>query len=75
MLAEDIRILVQNALLESQKAGKLPTITIDDYGIERPQDSQHGDYATGLPMKMARSARMNPMEIAKILVGFIPNQD
>jgi len=75
MLAEDIRILVQNALLESQKAGKLPTVTIDDYGIERPQDPQHGDYATGLPMKMARTARMNPMEIAKILVGFIPDQD
>lgn len=75
MLAEEIRQLLETALAAAQEKGLLPPISIDDFGIERPQDTRRGDYATGLPLKMARAARMNPLEIAKLLVQFVPPRD
>jgi len=40
--------------------------------MERPQNSEHGDYASSLPLKLARSMKMNPLNIARQMVEFIP---
>ena len=45
----------------------LPEIT-----IERPQNAEHGDYASNFPLKLARIARANPMVIANELVALLP---
>ena len=45
----------------------LPEIT-----IERPQNAEHGDYASNFPLKLARIARANPMVIANELVTLLP---
>ena len=37
--------------------------------VETPKDPKLGDYATSAAMKLARSLRRNPMEIAEQLVG------
>ena len=63
--------LLNRAAGEAQKTGKLPQVALPEATIERPQNPEHGDYASGFPMKLARATRANPMTIAHDLVGLI----
>ena len=54
-----------DAVQSLQNAGDLPPGEIPDVVVERPQQSQHGDFATNLPLRLARSFRMHPMQIAQ----------
>jgi arginyl-tRNA synthetase len=65
-----IEILTRAANL-SQESGKIPAINLPEVAIERPQNSGHGDYASSYPLKLARAARVNPLTIAKDLVGLM----
>jgi arginyl-tRNA synthetase len=56
--------LLTRAANAAQRSGKLPMVTLPEVSIERPQNPEHGDYASSLPLKLARSASMNPF-IAK----------
>ena len=63
--------MLTQAATEAQKAGKLPNVALPEATIERPQKPEHGDYASGFPMKLARATKANPMKIAQDLVSFI----
>ena len=63
---------IAKAAAMAQEAGKLPAISLPPIVIEHPQNPGHGDYATGLPLKMARSTGMKPLDIAGIIAGYIP---
>ena len=63
--------MLTQAAGEAQKAGKLPQVALPEATIERPQKPEHGDYASGFPMNLARATRANPMTIAKDLIGLI----
>ena len=63
--------LLTNAAIEAQQAGKLPAITLPEVTVEHPQNPEHGDYASSLPLKLARATRMNPLVIATELVSLI----
>jgi arginyl-tRNA synthetase len=52
----------------SQKSGKLPAVALPEVALERPQNVEHGDYASSFPLKLARAAGINPLAIAKDLV-------
>jgi arginyl-tRNA synthetase len=52
----------------AQQNGKIPAITLPEVSLERPQNADHGDYASSFPLKLARAARINPMAIANDLV-------
>ena len=54
------------------KSGALPELGVLEIVIERPQNTSHGDFATNMAMRLARSARMAPLEIAKRLVANLP---
>ena len=64
MIKDDISHLVADAVKRAQDAGELPSVPVPDTPLERPQRPEHGDYATSLPMRLARAARMSPLEIA-----------
>ena len=64
--------LLQAALDDAQHSGVLPPGEIDAPAVERPQNPDHGDFASSLPLKLARPMRMNPMEIAEKLVPLVP---
>ena len=40
--------------------------------VERTRDAQHGDFATNLAMRLARTSRQNPRKIAAALVAALP---
>lgn len=64
MIKDDIAQLIAEAVKRAQDAGELPAVPVPDAPLERPQRPEHGDYATSLPMRLARAARMSPLEIA-----------
>ncbi len=57
-----------DAANQAQKSGKLAAVALPEVSLERPQNADHGDYASSFPLKLARSARANPMAIAAELV-------
>ncbi len=75
LMKERIAKLVARAVEEAQRLGHLPAGPIPAIEVEHPQNAEHGDFATSLPMRLARVARMNPMSIAERLVPLIPHDD
>ena len=71
MLKQTIADLLTKAFKEAQKAGKLPAFTLPEIVIERPQNPERGDYSSSIALKMAKEARMKPLDIAKAVIGFI----
>ena len=55
---------IKQAVLEAQKDGTLPPVALPEVVIEHPQNPGHGDYASSLPLKLARATGINPMKIA-----------
>ena len=74
MIKNEIGQLVQAAVRKAQEAGDLPAAAIPDAPIERPQRPEHGDYSTGLAMRMARAAQMSPLDIAKTIAKHIDDE-
>lgn len=72
LIKEQLARLVTDATLAAQKSGKLPEVPLPAATIERPQKADHGDYASSFPLKLARSAGINPLEIARLLAELIP---
>jgi len=59
------------AASKAQELGKLPEVALPEITIEHPQNPEHGDYASSLPLKLARSTGVNPLAIAEEVVGLI----
>ena len=69
MLKQKLIDLLTQAVSRAQQSGKLPSVTLPDITIERPQNPEHGDYASSFPLKMARATGTNPMTIARELIA------
>jgi len=55
------------ALAKAQAAGDLPPLPGTNITVEHPRQAEMGDYATNLPMQLARLAKMPPQQIAEII--------
>ena len=71
MIKDELAILLEKAAIEAQRSNLLPPIAMPEIVMERPQNPEHGDYASTLPLKLARAARMDPLIIAQNLVNLI----
>ena len=45
----------------------MPLETLPEISLEHPADPSHGDYATSLPLRLAKSTRIAPMNLAKLI--------
>jgi arginyl-tRNA synthetase len=63
--------LVADALA-ALPAGTLGDGPLPDPAIERTRDAQHGDFATGVAMRLAKPARANPRALAAKIVAALP---
>ncbi|MFC1935948.1 arginine--tRNA ligase [Chloroflexota bacterium] len=72
LMKHRIAQLVNQAVEAAQLQGALPPGPVPGVEVERPQNVEHGDLATSLPLRLARTAHMNPMAIAQRLVPLIP---
>jgi len=71
MLKQKLIELLTQAAVEAQQSGKLPKMTLPEVIIEHPQNLEHGDYASSLPLKLARTSGINPLTIATDIVSLI----
>jgi len=71
MLKYKIARLLEQAAKAAQVEGLLPAIALPEVTLERPQNPEHGDYASSLPLKMAKAARMDPLAIANTLAKLL----
>ena len=72
MIRDDLAGMIESATQAAMAAGELPQVALPELVIERPAKLEHGDYATNLPMRLARAARANPIDIAKAIAARIP---
>ena len=63
---------LKQAVADAQRDGSLATTTLPDVILERPQNPEHGDYASSLPLKLARTIEMAPLKIAEKVLAFMP---
>lgn len=63
---------IEKALERARSQSLLPLETVPEVEVEHPANSQHGDFATSLPLRLARSTRIAPMEIANTLADLMP---
>ena len=71
LLIETIQQLVAQALESARQEGTLQLETFPEIQVERPGNSDHGDFATNLPLRLARATRINPLELAQSLAAHI----
>jgi arginyl-tRNA synthetase len=70
-----LKILVEklvNDALAALPPGSLGEGPCPDPAIERSRDAAHGDFATGVAMRLAKSARSNPRKLAERIVAAMP---
>ena len=66
---------IKKAFDLAQKDNLIANVEIDDTAVERPQNPEHGDYASSLPLKLAKPLKKNPMEIANVLAEYLKRDE
>jgi arginyl-tRNA synthetase len=64
--------VLEQATREAQQDGVLAETSLPEVVIERPQNPEHGDYASSLPLKLARTTEKAPTAIAEKIIEFLP---
>ena len=67
--------LVSSALESTQSSGSLPPAGDFEIKIERPKLADHGDFSTSLPLALARTMGMPPIQIAEAISTAIPENE
>ena len=71
MIKDKLVELLTQAVNEAQEQGKLPLVSLPPVTVEHPQNAEHGDYASSLPLKLARVTSVKPLAIAENIAGCI----
>lgn len=64
--------VLEQAVIQAQQEGVLAVTTLPEVIVERPQNPEHGDYASSLPLKLARTTDVAPLSIAEKVLEFLP---
>ncbi len=68
-MRELVADLVRDALADAVRAGDVALAEVPEPRIERPRDPAHGDWATNIALASAKSAGMNPRQLADLLAA------
>ena len=75
LIREVITQRIAEAIEAAQRSGALPAFDLPDVALDRPQDPENGDFASSLPLRLAKQARMAPLAIAEALVPHVAAGD
>ena len=64
--------LLQQTLTTLQQQQQLPADIDVSINIERSKDKAHGDFACNIAMVLAKPAKMNPRQIATLIIDNLP---
>jgi len=71
MLKDRIAQFLEQAAVEAQRGGLLPSVALPEITVEHPQSAVYGDYACSFPLKLARVAGVDPLDIAEKVAKLI----
>jgi arginyl-tRNA synthetase len=74
-LKDQLKNIIETTLAQLITNNSLPALTLPDVQIERTKDKSHGDFSCNVAMLLARSAKMNPRQIAMLLVEALPEMN
>ncbi|MEG1840923.1 MAG: arginine--tRNA ligase [Raoultibacter sp.] len=74
-IREQLENLVNDALKSAIEGGKLALGEVPQAAMERPRDTSNGDWASTVALRCAKQAKMNPRQIAQIIVDELPEND
>ncbi|MEG0845459.1 MAG: arginine--tRNA ligase [Raoultibacter sp.] len=74
-IREQLENLVNDALKSAIEGGKLALAEVPQAAMERPRDTSNGDWASTVALRCAKQAKMNPRQIAQIIVDELPEND
>ena len=72
MLRHKLAEILEKAVVEAQQKGIVVSSTLPEVTVEHPQNPEHGDYASSLPLKLARAAGVSPLALANKIVELMP---
>lgn len=72
MIREKLAELLVQAVEEAQRRGNFAPVAMPEVAVEHPQNLEHGDYASSLSLRLARSTGLSPLTIAERLVEALP---
>ena len=70
-MPDKIEELVRAALAAAQNKDELPAFDVADCGIERPQDTSHGEWTSTVALRSAKLAHRAPRDIATAIANNI----
>ena len=68
ILRQKLAKALEQAATQAQQRGLLAFTTLPGVTVEHPQNLEYGDYASSLPLKLARATKMDPMIIAERII-------
>ena len=70
-IQDDLAAALMRSLAAAVSAGSLPSglVLPDSITLERPKNRDHGDYATSIALALAKSAGLNPRDVAQIIIS------
>ncbi len=67
MIKQKLVELLTQAANAAQQQGKLPSVVLPQVTVEHPQNPEYGDYASSLPLKLARATSLKALAIAETI--------
>jgi len=75
-LKDQLKELIESALASLIAQQSLPAdVSSADVQLERTKDRSHGDFASNIAMVLAKPAKMNPRQIATLIVDALPQHE
>ena len=72
LLRQKLGKALEQAATQARQRGLLAFTALPEVFIEHPQNPEHGDYASSLPLKLARATEMAPLAIAEKIIELMP---
>ena len=74
LVRDNIAAAVAEALERASRDGAINIDSVPEIEVERPNNPEHGDFATNLPLRLARAARANPLHLAQLIAERIDSR-
>lgn len=74
-MKDQLKTLLYTSLSGLIANGLLPEIDLPEIQIDRTKDKSHGDFACNIAMMLARPSKMNPRQIATLIVDTLADVD
>ncbi|MCH8898849.1 MAG: arginine--tRNA ligase [Chloroflexi bacterium] len=75
LVKDRISQMVAQAIERARQESVVHLETTPQILVERPSKPENGDFATSLPLRLARATRINPLQLAEMLVERMPSSE